>query len=121
MNKIEKCILEQTKNYNDGLLSPVTMINGIAKGHCKGSQKSVENLVVRGYLENVPVHTQSTLNGTRKYLFYRVTEKGLNILSPWHKRIWFAMKDDVKAILISVITAVITTVITTIIISRLLP
>jgi len=106
MRNIEKEILQKAISHNVGLLSPVDMINGIAKR----DRKSVENLVVRGYLEEVPVDKTGLQGNTYTLQFYRVTEKGLNVFEPWYKKLWFMMKGDVRTIIISVITAVVSTI-----------
>ncbi len=104
MDKIEKNILEQVKNHTRGLLSPADMINGIARKNTK----AVERLIIYGYLEKVPEYKPGP-NGMQKYLFYRITEKGLNVFSPFYKKIWFMFKGDIRTIIVSVITAIITT------------
>lgn len=84
MTKEEKIILKKAIKNKEGLLSPATMINGIAKR----DQQSVENLVVKGYLEEVPRDKTGLQGNTYTVRFYRVTEKGLarvNLI----KWIWF--------------------------------
>ena len=61
MNKNESEILKKSIDSKDGLLSPATLINSIAKR----DQRSVENLVALGYLEEVP-RQHPTLNGGYK-------------------------------------------------------
>jgi len=107
MRNIEKKILQEAISRDNGLFSPADMINGIAKR----DRKSVENLVVRGYLEEVPVDKTGLQGNTYTLQFYRVTEKGLNVFEPWHKKLWFMMRGDVRTIIISVITAVISTIV----------
>lgn len=101
--KILKAVVDR-----GGLLSPDDLINGIAQQ----DRKSVENLVVRGYLEEVPQDMKGIKLGTTYSLnFYRATEKGLLVFSPWHMKMWHGMKGDVRTIVISAITALITSVI----------
>mgnify|MGYP000607281592 CR=1 FL=1 len=106
MTKDERRILKKLVNRGD-LLSPAKLINGIAKG----DRRSVENLVVKGYIEEVPQDMHGP-RGTYTLNFYRATEKGLLVFAPWYKRIWSAIKRDIRTVIISTITAVITTLIT---------
>ena|SRR3989338_3665325 len=107
MTENEKGILKAVVDRG-GLLSPADLINGIAQR----DRKSVENLVVRGYLEEVPQDMKGIKLGTTYSLnFYRATEKGLLVFSPWYSKIWHAMKGDVRTVIISAITALITSVI----------
>ena len=104
MNKKERNILEQVKNHHEGLLSPAQMINSIAHRNTK----AVENLIIFGYLEKVPEY-KPRVGGQEKYLFYRITEKGLRFFDPLYKKVWFLIKTDLRTIVISAITAVVTT------------
>ncbi len=106
MTKEEKRILKEIVTRG-GLLSPATVINAIAKG----DRRSVENLVVKGYIEEVPQDIQGPRD-TYTLNFYRATEKGLLVFAPLYKRILFAIKGDIRTIIISAITALITTLIT---------
>jgi len=91
-----------------GLLSPADLINGIAQR----DRKAVENLVVRGYIEEVPQDIKGIkLGSTYSVNFYRATEKGLLVFSPWYAKIWYGMRGDVRTIVISSITALITALI----------
>jgi hypothetical protein len=91
-----------------GLLSPADLINGIAQR----DRKSVENLVVKGYLEEVSQDVKGIkLGSTYSLNFYRATEKGLLVFSPWYVRIWHGLRGDARTIVISAITALITSVI----------
>jgi len=91
-----------------GLLSPADLINGIAQQ----DRKSVENLVVKGYLEEVPQDMKGIKLGTTYSLnFYRATEKGLMVFQPWYIRMWHGLKGDVRTIIIAAITALITSLI----------
>lgn len=103
----EKRILKAVVEHHDGLLSPSNLINGIAKG----DNRSVENLVAGGYLEEVPRDHRDTNGGYYTINFYRATEKGLLKFAPWHKRIWVGVKGDVRTIVISAVTALVTTLI----------
>jgi len=92
-----------------GLLSPADLINGIAKR----DRRSVENLVVKGYIEEVSQDVGGVrLGSTHSVNFYRATEKGLIEFAPWYKRIWFWVRGDVRTVIIAIITALTTTLIT---------
>jgi len=107
MNKNEKRILKEAVNRG-GLLSPADLINAIAKR----DRRSVENLVARSYIEEVPQDMRDGLRGgTYKLNFYRVTEKGLLVFSPWHTKIWHGLRGDIRTIVIAAITALITSTI----------
>ena len=107
MSNDEKDILKAVIGRG-GLLSPADLINGIAKGN----RKPIENLVVRGYLEEVPQAVKGIKLGTMYSLnFYRATEKGLLVFSPWYSKVWNLMKGDIRTIVISAITALITSMI----------
>lgn len=115
MTESEKKILKVVVDRG-GLLSPADLINGIAKQ----DRKSVENLVARGYLEEVPQDMKGIKLGTTYSLnFYRATEKGLLVFSPWQAKMWHGMKGDVRTIVIAAITALITSA-TTIFIEKFL-
>lgn len=107
MTKNEKRILKAVVDRG-GLLSPADLINGIAQR----DRRSVENLVVKGYIEEVPQDMHGIRGNTYTLNFYRATEKGLLVFAPWYKRFWFSVKGDVRTVLISAITAVIITLIT---------
>lgn len=109
MTKKEHTILEEAIKSRRGLYSPSDMINGIAKQ----DHASVQGLVVKGYLQEVPqdmpgIHPGSTYSVT----FYRLTEKGLLHGEPLYKKIWFHFRGDVRTVLVSVVTALLTTLIT---------
>jgi len=107
MTENEKRILRAVIDRG-GLLSPTDLINGIAQR----DRRSVENLVVRGYIEEVPQDVEGTkLGSTYSLNFYRAKEKGLLVFSPWYTKTWYGMKGDVRTIVISVITALITSLI----------
>lgn len=107
MNKQQKQILKSVVEHHKGLLSPADLINGIAKR----DQRSVENLVAKGYLEEVPREHRDVQGGYYTINFYRATEKGLSTFLPWYKRFWIGAKGDFRTIFISVITALITSLI----------
>lgn len=107
MTENEHKILKLVVNQG-GLLSPNELINIIAKQ----DRKSVENLVVRNYIEEVPQDVKGIkLGSTYSVNFYRATEKGLLVFSPWYSKVWHGMKGDVRTIVIATITALITSVI----------
>jgi len=114
MNKIEKDILRKVKEHHKGRLSPADMINGIAHR----DEKAVEHLMIYGYLEQAPEYI-SRRNGNEKFMFYRITEKGLNMFEPLHKRIWFFIRGDLRVIFVSVITSIIITILTSLLLKYL--
>lgn len=107
MTENEHKILKLVVNQG-GLLSPNELINIIAKQ----DRKSVENLVVRNYIEEVPQDVKGIkLGSTYSENFYRATEKGLLIFSPWYTRVWCGIKGDIRTIVISAITALVTSLV----------
>lgn len=107
MAEYEKLILKAVVDRG-GLLSPADLINGIARQ----DRRVVENLVVRGYIEEVPQDVKGIkLGSTYSVNFYRATEKGLLVFSPWYMKMWHGMRGNVRTIVISAITALITSVI----------
>ena len=107
MTKNEKRILKAVVEHHDGLLSPADLINGIAQR----DNRSVENLVAKKYLEEVPRQHRGLGDAYYTINFYRAAEKGLLIFLPWYTKIWHGMKGDVRTIIISVITALVTSLI----------
>ena len=108
MTEDEKRILKVVVDRG-GLLSPADLINGVAKQ----DRKPVENLVVRGYLEEVPQDMKGIkLGSTYSLNFYRATEKGLLVFAPWYQRMWHSLKGDIRTVVIAAITALITSVVT---------
>ena len=105
MTKNEKKILKEVVDRG-GLLSPADLINGIARR----DRRSVENLVVKGYIEEVP-QDQGSRGHNYTLNFYRATEKGLLVFSPWHARAWHVLKADLRTIVIAAITALVTSVV----------
>lgn len=107
MTEYEKLILKAVVDRG-GLLSPADLINGIARQ----DRRVVENLVVRGYIEEVPQDMKGVkLGSTYTLNFYRATEKGLLVFSPWYTRMWHGLKGDVRTIVIATITALVTSLI----------
>lgn len=107
MKETEKRILKAVVDRG-GLLSPADLINGIAQH----DRKPVENLVVKGYLEEVSQDVKGIkLGSTYSVNFYRATEKGLLVFSPWHAKIWHWLRGDIRTIIISAITALVTSLI----------
>jgi hypothetical protein len=91
MNKKEKEILKKAVEDPTGLLSPVDLINGIAKH----DRRAVQNLISKGYIEEVTKDLPGpTLGITYPQDFYRVTDKGLIEFQPWFRRFWFNFKKD---------------------------
>ncbi len=106
MTEEEKRILKAVVNRG-GLLSPADLINGIAQG----DRKPVENLVVRGYIEEVPQDMHGGLGNTYTLNFYRATEKGLLVFMSWYVKTWSGIKGNIRTIIVSAITALITSLI----------
>lgn len=91
MTKKEKDILIKAHKAAQNEFSPADLVNGIA-GH---DQKSVDNLVIKGYFEEIPRDGYSHLDGTPYTInFYRFTEKGLAYFF-WHKRIFYKIKTNI--------------------------
>lgn len=108
MSEKEKEILREIVNRG-GLLSPADVINGIAKH----DRRLVENLVVKGFIEEVPQDIGGVRMGSNHIVnFYRATEKGLTVFYPFYRKFWHIMKGDVRTIVISAITALLTTAVT---------
>ena len=107
MSAKEKEILSQAVERG-GLLSPADLISGIAQG----DRKSVENLVAKGYLEEVAQAIDTVKMGSAKSVnFYRVSAKGLMVFEPWHVRFWELIRGDTRTIIVSIITAILVTLI----------
>lgn len=107
MSNNERKILRAVVEHHEGLLSPADLINGIAQR----DNRSVENLVSKKYLEEVPRQHQGLGGNYYTINFYRATEKGLLVFAPWYEKIWAGIKGDVRTVVISAITALITTLI----------
>ncbi|TRZ78502.1 hypothetical protein D4R87_00415 [bacterium] len=108
MTKKEKEILKKAIEYKKGLLSPAILINSIAEQ----DRRSVENLVVKKYFEEVPQYKENFKGDYFTVNFYRVTEKGLLKFSPWYQKVWLVACGDVRTVIITIITASVTTLIT---------
>ena len=106
MTENEKRILKAVVDRG-GLLSPAELINGIAQR----DRRSVENLVVKGYIEEVPQDIRGGHGDTYKLNFYRATNKGLLVFTPLYVRIWSVIKVDIRTVVIAAITALITTLV----------
>lgn len=104
MDKIEKAFLRKMIEWNEGLLSPATLFNGVGQ---HSSDKLIHKLITEEYIEEVP----HTIN-EKHYTFYRTTEKTRSIFYPTYKKLWFFIRGDIRIIIISVVTALMTTIIT---------
>ena len=104
MTANEKRILKAVVEHQKSPLSPADLINSIAKG----DSRPVENLVSMGYLQEVPREHRDMQGGYYNVNFYRATEKGLLVFSPWYNRLWFGVKGDIRTIVVAAITALIT-------------
>lgn len=100
MNKAEKIILKEAVGRGR-LLSPADLINGIAER----DEKSVQSLVVKKYIEEVPQAQHGTGGRTYEINFYRPTEKGIVAVSPFYLRLWNETKKDLRSIMVAAITA----------------
>ncbi len=88
MSPQEKEVLK-TVVERGGLFSPADLINAIANH----DRRIVENLVVRGFLEEVPQDMGG--NGLDYTLnFYRATEKGIMQFAPWVQWTFFNFKTN---------------------------
>jgi hypothetical protein len=110
MNSKEKAILKKVVEDREGLLSPANYLNSIAGK----DRQSAHRLIASGYVQEVPT-TMPTGNGDRNHTFYRATEKGRIVFEPLPKRLWYAMKSDIRTIMIAAITAIVVTIVTIII------
>ncbi len=90
MNIEERKILKALTDDRRGLLSPADFVNGIAQH----DRRAVENLVTGGYVEEVPQDVNGGHRGTYSINFYRATEKGRNVFSPWRQKVWFNLKTE---------------------------
>ena len=89
----------------NGLLSQDALFALIPNRNTKISH----SLITSGYIEEVVrrIKLQQI-----EVTFYRITEKGLMVFEPLPKRLWFAVKGDVRTIIVSGVTALLTTGIT---------
>ena len=108
MTKKEKEILRKAIERKEGLLSPTTLINGIAEH----DRRAVENLVAKKYFMEVQRDHKDINGGFYTINFYRITEKGLFEFAPWYQKIWIVIRGDVRTVIITIITAFITTLMT---------
>jgi hypothetical protein len=105
MKKEEKEALQNIYNSSSGLLSQSELINCLPNRDTKISH----SLITCGYVEETIRRIKSNqIEAT----FYRLTEKGQNIFKPFHKRLWFSIKGDVRTVVVSVITALLITFLT---------
>lgn len=110
MLKQEKDILRKTVEWHKGLLSPADFINGI----CKRDEKSAHSLISKGFIEEVPHKLHD-----KDYIFYRASEKGRAVFYPIYKKVWLAVKGDIRTVIVAVIISIITTLVTIFIKSKL--
>lgn len=109
MNKKEKEILRMAIERKQGLYSPSEMINGISHQ----DRSLIEDLVVKGYLEEVPQEVPGGPNhGSMTINFYRVSHKSLVSFDSWYKRLWFYFKGDLRIVIVSIITSAVVTILT---------
>lgn len=105
MTKEEKRILfEMNENKARSPFSPADLINGIAKG----DQGIIENLVVKGYIQEIP--TDMGFRGLPYSIkFYRLSEKGLALKYNFFSRIWFNVKSEI-AVFVGVTSIIFSTI-----------
>ncbi|MDE2019278.1 MAG: hypothetical protein KGJ13_02935 [Patescibacteria group bacterium] len=108
MNTNEKRILKELVEAPQGELSPAHFVNGIAKQ----DQRAVRHLQSRGYIATTPRQHRDISGSYYDIPFYYATDKGFAEFYPWYEKLWFAIKSDLRIIIISAITSAITSLIT---------
>ncbi len=103
MKKIEKDFLKKFLLRHEGLLSPVDLFNSVGEHK---SEKLIHKLIATGFIEEVPHRVYE-----RDYTFYRLTEKAHSIFYPFHQKIYFLIKGDIRTVIVSSIVAIATTLI----------
>lgn len=116
MDLEEKRILRELVEHPRGELSPADFVNGIAKRN----ERAVQNLKSKGYIDTTPHQHRDLHNNYYDVHFYHATHKGIMYFDPWYKKTFFAIKDDIRTVLVSVITAAVTTVVTIVVTNLLL-
>lgn len=111
MSKDEKRVLKALVEDRTGIMTPSDLIGDVAKRN----RRLVENLVVKGYIEEIPqtYNPWPGLPGStlRTITCYRATHKGLMVFNSWYEKAWFALRGDLRTIIVSVITAAITSLV----------
>ena len=105
MTREEKEVLKKVFESPIGLLSQ----DGLLALIPDRSTKISHSLITSGYIEEVKRLVKAT---QIEVTFYRITEKGRIVFASPPERLWFAIKGDVRTIMVSVITALLTTGIT---------
>ena len=105
MDANEKRILKALVEHPKGELSPADFINGIALR----DERAVQHLKSQGYIDTTPHQNRDVRGNYYDVLFYHATHKGLAEFYPWHEKFWFAIKGDIRTILVSALTSAITT------------
>ena len=91
MTPKEKEVLKALVEHPSGLLSPSDFINGIAKR----DRRAVENLIIGGYVEEVPQDIHGTVPGTTySRNFYRATNKRAMQFAPFYTKVLFNLKNE---------------------------
>jgi len=110
MQKEEKDFLKKIIEHKGagrlerGTISPANLFNGLGK---HSMDKLIHKLISLGYVEEVPTRVDDhTLN------FYRPSEKGYNVFSPWYKKLGYFLTNDLAKILsiIAIILSIIATI-----------
>ncbi len=102
VNRQQKEILKKVVDYKEGLILPIVFRNIV-----DGDGKSAHALIASGHIGEVPLH----LNG-QTYTAYRASERGRMVFEPSLKRFWYAVKADIRTIVVAAITAIVTILIT---------
>ena len=111
MTNEEREILRKILDYPSGLLSQSDFLNLLPNRNTR----IMHSLITSGYIEEV---TRRIKFQQFEATFYRITEKGRMVFAPFYRRYWFAIKGDVRTVIVSVITALLTTAITILITSQ---
>ncbi len=102
MNRKQKEILKKVIQHKETLIAR-NVFNDIVSNDII----SANILIASKYIDETPVHI-----GEAIHTAYRVSEKGYMAFEPFHKKILYAIKGDIKTIIIAIVVAVVTTIIT---------
>lgn len=105
MDRQQKEILAKVVQYRGGLIPQVVFHNMTG-----GDGKSANALIASRYIDEVSVYVDG-----KTYTAYRASEKGYMLFDPFPKRLWCAVKGDIRTIIITIITAIATVILTTLI------
>jgi len=99
MNKKEFSILKVVVENKTSPLDPDDLVSIIAEG----DKRAVENLIINGFIEEVPRDVAGPRGVRRVVNFYRATEKGLVRFKPFYERWYFSFKTQ-TAVWIAIFT-----------------